>query len=144
LLFLFLAQDIAHEDGGYRPHVRVNVLGDGLQLAGFQMTLTGRFWVTPEAEEQEATIGRVMLEDSESRRKIAALKANLTKACEKLSAASTIINGVIGGSGYRQMDMEEAIHSIPSSDALLALIRELQAEMKRSLELQNQIKGFNL
>ncbi|MGA2724420.1 MAG: hypothetical protein ABSG79_18675, partial [Bryobacteraceae bacterium] len=39
---------IAHEDGGYRPHVRVNVLGDGLQLAGFQMTLTGRFWVTPE------------------------------------------------------------------------------------------------
>ncbi|MGA2725329.1 MAG: hypothetical protein ABSG79_23330, partial [Bryobacteraceae bacterium] len=41
--------DIAHEDGGYRPHVRVNVLGDGLQLAGFQMTLTGRFWVTPEA-----------------------------------------------------------------------------------------------
>jgi len=85
-----------------------------------------------------------MLEDSESRRKIAALKANLTKACEKLSAASTIINGVIGGSGYRQMDMEEAIHSIPSSDALLALIRELQAEMKRSLELQNQIKGFNL
>ncbi|MGA2726083.1 MAG: hypothetical protein ABSG79_27205, partial [Bryobacteraceae bacterium] len=40
--------DIAHEDGGYRPHVRVNVLGDGLQLAGFQMTLTGRFWVTPE------------------------------------------------------------------------------------------------
>jgi hypothetical protein len=42
------------------------------------------------------------------------------------------------------MDMEEAIHSIPSSDALLALIRELQAEMKRSLELQNQIKGFNL
>ena len=25
-----------------------NVLDDGLQLAGFQVTLTGRFWVTPE------------------------------------------------------------------------------------------------
>src|ERR1017187_10327514 len=27
-----------------------NVLDDGLQLAGFQVTLTGRFWVTPEGE----------------------------------------------------------------------------------------------
>src|ERR1035441_1617553 len=26
-----------------------NALDDGLQLAGFQVTLTGRFWVTPEA-----------------------------------------------------------------------------------------------
>jgi hypothetical protein len=25
-----------------------NALDDGLQLAGFQVTLTGRFWVTPE------------------------------------------------------------------------------------------------
>jgi hypothetical protein len=27
-----------------------NVLDDGLQLAGFQVTLTGRFWVTPEVD----------------------------------------------------------------------------------------------
>jgi len=26
-----------------------NALDDGLQLAGFQVTPTGRFWVTPEA-----------------------------------------------------------------------------------------------
>jgi hypothetical protein len=61
LLFLFLAQDIAHEDGGYRPHVRVNVLGDGLQLAGFQMTLTGRFWVTPEAFVSELRIQGILV-----------------------------------------------------------------------------------
>ena len=37
-MFLFFVQDIAH-----------NVLDGGLQLAGFQVTPTGRFWVTPEA-----------------------------------------------------------------------------------------------
>jgi hypothetical protein len=36
-MFLFFVQDIAH-----------NVLDGGLQLAGFQVTPTGRFWVTPE------------------------------------------------------------------------------------------------
>ena len=30
-----------------------NVLDDGLQLAGFQVTPTGRFWVTPEAPDVE-------------------------------------------------------------------------------------------
>jgi len=38
-MFLFFVQDIAH-----------NVLDGGLQLAGFQVTPTGRFWVTPEGK----------------------------------------------------------------------------------------------
>ena len=35
------------EDSVFTP--AFNVLDDGLQLAGFQVTPTGRFWVTPEA-----------------------------------------------------------------------------------------------
>jgi hypothetical protein len=30
-----------------------NALDDGLQLAGFQVTLTGRFWVTPEGRRRQ-------------------------------------------------------------------------------------------
>src|SRR5947207_436114 len=32
-------------DGGYRPRVRVNVLSEVYRLAGFQVTMYGRFWV---------------------------------------------------------------------------------------------------
>jgi hypothetical protein len=46
LLFLFFAQDIHLTEG--KPHVIVNVLGSA-PLAGFQVTLIGRFWVIPEA-----------------------------------------------------------------------------------------------
>ena len=45
LLSLFFAQDIAHVDGGY-PSAGFNVLTAFL-LAGFQVTLIGRFWVSP-------------------------------------------------------------------------------------------------
>src|SRR5947209_10698436 len=33
---------------GSRPHVKINVLNAWLSLAGFEVTLYGRFWVTPE------------------------------------------------------------------------------------------------
>jgi hypothetical protein len=45
LLFLFFAQDIHSTEG--KPHVIVNVLAS-VPLAGFQVTLIGRFWVIPE------------------------------------------------------------------------------------------------
>src|SRR5215472_7687720 len=49
LLFGFFAQDITHIVGGYRPRARVNVLNEGLSLAGFQVIMYGRFWVITEA-----------------------------------------------------------------------------------------------
>ncbi|OLD47809.1 MAG: hypothetical protein AUI63_03700 [Gemmatimonadetes bacterium 13_1_40CM_2_60_3] len=48
MLFLFFVQDVTHIDGGYRPLVRVNVLDLGLSLAGFQVIMSGRFWVIAE------------------------------------------------------------------------------------------------
>ena len=48
MLFLFVVQDVTHIDAGYRPRARVNVLGDGLSVAGFQVIITGRFWVFTE------------------------------------------------------------------------------------------------
>ena len=45
LLFLFFAQDIAHVDGAYSL-AGINVLNVYLSLAGFQVTIIGRFWVT--------------------------------------------------------------------------------------------------
>jgi hypothetical protein len=48
LLSLFLVQDVAHIDGGYRPRVGLNVPSDGLSLAGFQVIMYGRFWVITE------------------------------------------------------------------------------------------------
>jgi hypothetical protein len=47
LFLLFFAQDIAHIDGGYPPS-NFNVLNYFL-LAGFEVTTSGRFWVTAEA-----------------------------------------------------------------------------------------------
>ena len=48
LLFLLFAQDIAHGDGGYSLSSR-SMSRALLSLAGFQVTLIGRFWVTAEA-----------------------------------------------------------------------------------------------
>ena len=48
LLFFRFAQDVAHTDEGYcalRQNQRPRAL---LSLAGFEVTLIGRFWVTPE------------------------------------------------------------------------------------------------
>jgi len=53
LLFLFFVQDVTHIDGGYRPLVRVNVLDLGLSLAGFQVIMSGRFWVIAEEHSEE-------------------------------------------------------------------------------------------
>ncbi|HZE18280.1 MAG TPA: hypothetical protein VE197_22750 [Mycobacterium sp.] len=48
MLLLFLAQDVTHIDGGYRPRVCVNVLGSRFPLVGFQVIIDGRFWVFTE------------------------------------------------------------------------------------------------
>ena len=47
LLFLFFAQDIAHGDGAYRLSSQ-SMSRASLSLAGFQVTIIGRFWVTAE------------------------------------------------------------------------------------------------
>jgi hypothetical protein len=49
LLFLFIVQDIAHNDGGYRPRVEIKCPERCLSLAGFQVIMYGRFWVFTEA-----------------------------------------------------------------------------------------------
>ena len=51
-LFCF-AQDVTHIVGGYRPRVRLNVLGEVLSLAG--LIMYGRFWLITEAECWRAT-----------------------------------------------------------------------------------------
>ena len=40
---------VTHIDRGYALVSEFNVLDDGLSLAGFEVTLYGRFWVTPKA-----------------------------------------------------------------------------------------------
>ena len=35
---------------GIRPRVKINVPSDAFVLVGFEVTLYGRFWVTPEGE----------------------------------------------------------------------------------------------
>lgn len=52
MLFLFFLQDVTHIDGGYRPLVRVNVLDLCLSLVGFQVIMSGRFWVITEVQRQ--------------------------------------------------------------------------------------------
>jgi hypothetical protein len=47
-LLFFFAQDIAHAEGAYIRSLRSQCPGL-LPLAGFQVTLIGRIWVTPEA-----------------------------------------------------------------------------------------------
>jgi hypothetical protein len=54
LFLLFFAQDIAHIDGGYSS-VDFNVLTYFL-LAGFEVTIIGRFWVTAEAPHHETGV----------------------------------------------------------------------------------------
>jgi len=44
-----LAQDIAHVDAGYSPHLNQCPGSDSL-LAGFQVIIVSRFWAIPEAQ----------------------------------------------------------------------------------------------
>ncbi len=44
-----------------RPRARVNVLGGWLSLAGFQVTIIGRIWVTPEVLAPPADANDVFL-----------------------------------------------------------------------------------
>src|SRR5439155_14346924 len=46
LLFLFFVQDIAHAGGAYPA---ASMSRTSLSLAGFQLIIIGRFWVTAEA-----------------------------------------------------------------------------------------------
>jgi hypothetical protein len=48
LLFFRFAQDVAHIDEGYRALRRNQRPRASFSLAGFQVTLIGRFWVTAE------------------------------------------------------------------------------------------------
>ena len=45
--FFLFAQDIAHADGGYQA-LSPESMSRALSLAGFQVTIIGRFWVTAE------------------------------------------------------------------------------------------------
>jgi hypothetical protein len=50
LLLSMCVQDVSHGDGGARALVAVNVSVDGSQkMAGFEVSINGRFWVSTEA-----------------------------------------------------------------------------------------------
>jgi len=85
LLFLFFTQDIAHGERRIGPHVPVNVLDDGLQLAGFQVSPTGRFWVSPEEIQKntEPTASLALDFNINS----GEMKINLASAIGKLSSS---------------------------------------------------------
>ena len=48
LLFLILVQDIGHAHGGYKPP-RVSISDTPPSLGGFQVILSGQFWVIAQA-----------------------------------------------------------------------------------------------
>ena len=53
-------QDIAHIDEGYSPLTpELTSWFSGLSLAGFEVTLYGRFWVTPEATRQFKNLEKI-------------------------------------------------------------------------------------
>jgi len=100
--------------------------------------------ISVSAEEQAAAIGRVVMDASDSKQKLAALRANLTKVCEHLSRASQMVVGLAEVSPYREADIEEAIRAIPSPDAVSSLVKEFHAESKRAAQLKAQIAQLGL
>ena len=48
LFALLLAQDVGHPGAGSSPVAAVNVPARSAPLAGFQVSINGRFWVSPE------------------------------------------------------------------------------------------------
>ncbi|MGI8989813.1 MAG: hypothetical protein ACR2I2_09545, partial [Bryobacteraceae bacterium] len=57
-------QDVTHRTEGSALASEVNVLDSGLSLAGFEVTLYGRFWVTAEATELLITVERMLTDDA--------------------------------------------------------------------------------
>jgi hypothetical protein len=60
--FFRLAQDVAHIDEGYMPTPK-STSRASFPLAGFQVTLIGRFWVTAGEHGASARLGFVFLRD---------------------------------------------------------------------------------
>jgi hypothetical protein len=58
-LFLFFVQDIAHTEGAYKCSRRSQCPGL-LSLAGFEVTLIGRIWVTPEGDSKPSLRSAVL------------------------------------------------------------------------------------
>ena len=50
LFALLLAQDVGHPGAGSSPVAAVNVPARSAPLAGFQVSINGRFWVSPEVD----------------------------------------------------------------------------------------------
>ena len=53
-----VTQDVGHPGRGHSPPRRVNVLGRVTSLAGFQLSTTGRFWVSTEGTASHRTVER--------------------------------------------------------------------------------------
>ena len=60
LFALLLAQDVGHPGAGSSPVAAVNVPARSAPLAGFQVSINGRFWVSPEAPEDRFRLSRAV------------------------------------------------------------------------------------
>jgi hypothetical protein len=88
LLFLFFVQDVTHIDRGYGPRIGIiNVLSDGLPLAGFQVITYGRFWVITEDKPIESGQKRASKRSNEWRAFDVPERRTLSTSAEKLIIA---------------------------------------------------------
>ena len=101
------------------PHAGINVPGPSFSLAGFQVTLIGRFWVTAEAVSQPNRFEWQTIVQQ------AVLESDPEKLRGKIAEAESLIFGrlqAIGQDGTKN-DERNALHD--ASNTLLTLKREI-------------------
>ena len=96
------------------------------------------------AEEKALAIGRLVLQASESKTNLAALKSALAEASEQLRTALEYINGEVDqGITYPSGETERAIRALPTSEKILQILDEYRSERRRYAELKSQLGDLN-
>jgi hypothetical protein len=95
-------------------------------------------------EEQDQILGRLIREQKESRKRLAALNAKLREVGADLSAIGSALNRELIAPEVpeRISNAIDAVQGLPGKDSILKTLHELREERNKTEQISEQLKRF--
>ncbi|HYL35216.1 MAG TPA: hypothetical protein VEV17_04830 [Bryobacteraceae bacterium] len=93
-------------------------------------------------EEQAAAVGRLVMEASECKKRVALLTSDIEALSGALKSASEHINGTLRNIDYPDLSLK--IAAIPQPDRVLKALADYKSECERSRQLQERVQSLGL